>query len=132
MGRGPRLAGPGGGRDVLAEHRDRVMLPMVEVGICLLIPLAINDFVRGLNLMGAAAVILILALTIDVIAVRAGKAPPIPYPWLLLPIIGSVGATLKTQGIVGAGELAKQGAAVLRARAARRRSAPRGRTTRCR
>jgi diguanylate cyclase (GGDEF)-like protein len=78
------------------------MLPMVEVGICLLIPLAINDFVRGLNLMGAAAVILILALTIDVVAVRAGKAPPIPYPWLLLPIIGSVGATLKTQGIVGA------------------------------
>jgi diguanylate cyclase (GGDEF)-like protein len=92
----------GGGPDVLVEHRNRVMLPMAQVGIAMLAPLAINDFVRGLYAMAWAATLLITVLAIDVVALRLGKEPPIPYPWLLLPIIGSVAATLKTQGMVGA------------------------------
>ena len=76
--------------EALIAHHDRVMVPMAIVGIIILVPLGINDFIQGLYAMGVAAVVLIVTLAIDITAVWRGKSPPIPYPWLLLPMSASI------------------------------------------
>jgi diguanylate cyclase (GGDEF)-like protein len=88
--------------EALIAHHDRVMVPMAIVGIIILVPLGINDFIQGLYAMGVAAVVLIVTLAIDITAVWRGKSPPIPYPWLLLPMSASIATTFRGQGIVGA------------------------------
>lgn len=88
--------------DPLAEHRDRLMLAIALVGIPILVPFAINNFLQGRVLLGAALLLVLLTLGLDALAIHRRRQPPLPYPLLLLPMAAGIAISLGTQGVYGA------------------------------
>lgn len=88
--------------DALTAHRDRVMSSLTTVGAVVLLALVVNHLVQGRIALALAIGGVLLVLLIDVIAIRLGHRPPIPYWLLLLPMVGASAFATMRQGIYGA------------------------------
>lgn len=88
--------------DSLAPHRERVMYALSGVGVVCLLPFAINDFLEGRPLIGTTILVVLAMVTWDALAIRAGRRPPIPFVFLLIPMAVGVGVALRQQGMLGA------------------------------
>src|ERR1044072_4221608 len=91
-----------GGEDVLSPYRERVMYLLGILGVVVLLPLAVNDFLRGLHSVGFGVLILVVILGINAFAVYRQKSPPIPLGLLVLAGILGIGVSIRTQGFYGA------------------------------
>jgi diguanylate cyclase (GGDEF)-like protein len=78
------------------------MAALAAVGVVFLVPFAVHDFRRGRYPLAAAIVAVVVALAIDAIAIQRKRAPPIPYPLLLVPMGAAITISLRTQGVIGA------------------------------
>jgi diguanylate cyclase (GGDEF)-like protein len=88
--------------DSLAPHRERVMYALSGVGVVCLLPFGINDFIEGRRLIGATILVVLATIAWDALAIRAGRRPPIPFVFLLVPMAVGVGVALRQQGMLGA------------------------------
>jgi diguanylate cyclase (GGDEF)-like protein len=82
--------------------RERVMSAMSILAVVFLLPFAANDFLKQRYPLAATIMVVVLAFAVDGYAVRRGRKPPIPYPVLLVPIMGAITISLATQGVIGA------------------------------
>jgi diguanylate cyclase len=69
--------------------------------VCLL-PFAVHDFLKGRTALASAILAVVLAFAADGWALRVRRKPPIPYGLLILPISGTIGLSIATQGVIGA------------------------------
>jgi diguanylate cyclase (GGDEF)-like protein len=97
----PSAAGFLGADDVLAPYRARVMYWLGILGVVVLLPLGVNDFLRGLSAVGVAVVALVLILGMNAFAVHRGKQPPVPLGLLVMMGIVTIGVSIRSQGIYG-------------------------------
>ena len=88
--------------DLLARERERVMYTLSILAIVFVVPFAVNDFLKGRNLLGCAIVVVVAAFAADGYAVHRGRRPPVPYALLVLPIAAAIVLSLATQGVIGA------------------------------
>src|SRR5438067_2104315 len=88
--------------DSLSPHRERVMYALSGVGVVCLLPFAMNDFMEGRPLIGTTILVVLSMISIDALAIRAGRRPPIPFILLLIPMTVGVGVALWQQGMLGA------------------------------
>jgi diguanylate cyclase (GGDEF)-like protein len=88
--------------DTLTPHREHVMYALSGVGVICLLPFAINDFMEGRPLIGTTILIVLTMISVDALAIRAGRRPPIPFVLLLIPMAAGVGVALWQQGMLGA------------------------------
>ncbi len=88
--------------DPLAAYRLRAMRMFAIVGAVFLVPFAINNFIQGRSMLGAAVLGITLAFGVDAIAIHRKKKPPIPFALLLLPAVIAIWLTMETLGIIGA------------------------------
>jgi diguanylate cyclase len=96
------LAPPREVDDTLAPHREHVMYALSGVGVVCLLPFAINDFMEGRPLIGSTILVVLAMISLDALAIRAGRRPPIPFIFLLIPMSAGVGVALWEQGMLGA------------------------------
>jgi hypothetical protein len=88
--------------DPLAPYRERIIYPILIVAAILLTPLFINSFIEKRHGGGLATLVVVLSYVIDAWAIRKGKQPPIPFAFLLLPMVVAMGISLAVQGFYGA------------------------------
>ena len=88
--------------DALTAHRERVMSSLTAIVAVVLLGLVVNHLVHGRVALALAIGGVFVALLIDVIAIRMGRRPPIPYWLLLLPMVGASAFATMRQGIYGA------------------------------
>ncbi len=93
---------PGSEDDLLARERERVMYALSLMAIVFLVPLAINDLLKGRWPLSIALLTVVAAFAADGWAIRARKPPPVPYALLLVPIAATITLSLATQGVIGA------------------------------
>jgi diguanylate cyclase (GGDEF)-like protein len=93
---------PGPEGDLLARERARVMSALAVLAVVFLIPFAINDVLKGRDLLAVSIVCVVIAFAVDGYAVGRGRTPPIPYALLLVPIAAAITISLATQGVIGA------------------------------
>jgi diguanylate cyclase (GGDEF)-like protein len=91
-----------GAQDLLARERVRVMYALSILAVVFLVPLAMNDFMKGRMVLGTAIVCVVAAFAADGQAIRRRRPPPIPYPVLLVPIAVTIIVSIATQGVIGA------------------------------
>lgn len=96
------LAPPREVDDTLAPHREHVMYALSGVGVVCLLPFAVNDFLENRPLIGSTILAVLLMITVDALAIRGGRTPPIPFVLLLIPMAAGVGLALRQQGMLGA------------------------------
>ena len=96
------LGAPGVGRDVLGEYRDRIMYPMASVAVLLLLPFMLYDWIVGQRLLVAMMGVVVVPLALDALALRRGRAPPVAYGWLLVPVAAAIATSLLKDGVHGA------------------------------
>jgi diguanylate cyclase len=96
------LAPPRDVDDTLSPHREHVMYALSGVGVVCLLPFAINDFMEGRPLIGTTILAVLAMISWDALAIRAGRRPPIPFVFLLIPMGVGVGVALRQQGMLGA------------------------------
>ncbi|MBK4739241.1 GGDEF domain-containing protein [Noviherbaspirillum pedocola] len=89
-------------QDHLAAYRDRIIYPILIIGAICLAPLFLNSFIEKRFGGGFATLIVAVSFVVDALALRAGKRPPVPYPFLVLPMALAMGVSLATQGFYGA------------------------------
>jgi diguanylate cyclase (GGDEF)-like protein len=90
-----------GGDDVLAPYRTRLMYWLGIVGVVVLLPLGVSDFVRGLSLVGVAVVALVAILGGNALAIHYGRSPPVPMALVVVSGILTIGLSVRGQGIYG-------------------------------
>jgi diguanylate cyclase (GGDEF)-like protein len=88
--------------DLLARERARVMYALSMLAIVFIAPFAVNDFLKGRNLLGLSIAGVVAAFAADGYAIRRGRKPPIPYELLTVPIAAAIVLSLATQGVIGA------------------------------
>ncbi|RPH48911.1 MAG: GGDEF domain-containing protein [Desulfobacteraceae bacterium] len=88
--------------DPFASYIARVVLPVGIAALILLIPFAINNFLKGRIGVGIAIVLVQLLLLVDVLALRRGRKPPFHYGLVVVPMIVAMLAAVFNQGILGA------------------------------
>ncbi|HUG54108.1 MAG TPA: GGDEF domain-containing protein [Vicinamibacteria bacterium] len=88
--------------DLLARERARVMYALSMLTIVFLVPFAVNDFLKGRNLLGLAIVAVVGAFAADGYAIHRGRTPPVPYALLAVPIVAAIVLSVATQGVIGA------------------------------
>jgi len=96
------LCAPGVGRDVLGEHRDRIMLPMAASTSALLVPFVVVDFAAGKHVLAAMMLAIVVPLALDALALWRGRRPPVDYGWLVLPVAAAIALSLLEHGVHGA------------------------------
>jgi diguanylate cyclase (GGDEF)-like protein len=89
-------------QDPLSARREQMMYALSVAGILFLLPFAANDFMKRRYALGAAIVSVVATLVADALAIRRKRDPPIPYPFLLVPIGAAITLSLQTQGVIGA------------------------------
>jgi len=92
----------GNRNDPFASYIARVVLPVGIAALILLIPFAINNFLKGRIGVGIAIVLVQLLLLVDVLALRRGRKPPFHYGLVVVPMIVAMLAAVFHQGILGA------------------------------
>ncbi len=98
----PTLIGLREREDALAAYRHRVMAVLAIVAVVFLIPFAVNNFIEGRKLLGFGMLSVLAVLCIDAAALYLKRQAPIPLELLIIPAIGGIGLSLKTQGFYGA------------------------------
>jgi len=78
------------------------MYPMAIVGVLVLLPFAINNFMQGRTALGVAVLAAVLILGLDALAIHFKKPPPLPYALFLIPMAAGMTLSLRTQGVIGA------------------------------
>ena len=88
--------------DIFSAYREKVLYRLGLLGLIVLLPLAVNDFLRGQTLPGLCILSVMAILGANAYAVSKKKSPPVPQPLLVLAGIFAIGSSLKTQGFYGA------------------------------
>lgn len=97
----PTLFGMRERKDALAAYRDRVIYMLAIVGMLVMLPIAVKNFVQGQIALGVGDAAGILVLAVDALAIRFRRRPPIPFALILIPAILGVALTLRWQGFSG-------------------------------
>lgn len=98
----PTLIGRQEREDALAAYRHRVMSSLAIVAAVFLVPFAINNFIHERHALGVGLLVACLILSVDAFAIYFKRKPPIPLGLLIVPAIGGIAISLKTQGFYGA------------------------------
>jgi len=87
--------------NVFTPYRARILHPIAVIGSAIFLPLAVVDYFRGKVAISALLLCLVAMLLVDAIALHRKKAPPVPFPMLLIPGCAAVTFSMATQGIYG-------------------------------
>lgn len=98
----PAIFGMRERNDALAAYRGRVIYMLAIVGIVVMLPVAIKNFMQGQYALGIGDAFGILILAVDAIAIRRKRRPPVPFALILIPAIAGVLLTMRWQGFSGA------------------------------
>jgi diguanylate cyclase (GGDEF)-like protein len=88
--------------NVFTPYRERILYPVAAVGIAILLPFGAYHVAMGHALLGTLLLVTVALLALDTIAVHRGRAPPVPFAFLLLPAAASVAVLMTIQGLHGA------------------------------
>jgi diguanylate cyclase (GGDEF)-like protein len=88
--------------DPLAPYRNRIIYPILILAAISLTPLFVYSFIEKRYGVGFATLVVVLSYLIDAAAIRKGKHPPIPFAFLVLPMVVAMGVSLAVQGFYGA------------------------------
>ena len=88
--------------DPLASYRIRAMYQFGILAIIIMIPFCINSFMQDRIILGIVILGIIAGIGIDAVAIHLGRAPPLPYPTLMVPVLAAIMLAIKTLGIIGA------------------------------
>ncbi len=91
-----------GDSEMMQRDRERIMGQFAAVSCVVLAPFLVYGLWQGRYLQSLFGGVLLAMLLVDVLALRRGAAPPVPFPWLFLPILAATSVTVATQGVIGA------------------------------
>ncbi len=77
-------------RDAFHPYRERLIYALAIASVIVLLPFAINDFLRQRIDMGVAMLSIEFILAVDAWAIHRGKPPPIPLWTLVLPVLANL------------------------------------------
>jgi diguanylate cyclase (GGDEF)-like protein len=86
----------------MQQDRERIMGQVSAVTCVVMAPFLFYSLSQGRYLQSSAACILMAMLVVDLLALRRGARPPVPFPWLFLPILIATSVTVATLGVIGA------------------------------
>ena len=88
--------------DPLAAFRERIVAPVSLAALLLLLVFAVNNFLQGRPLLGLVVCAVLLILLGNVVWLRRGRPPPVPYAFILVPAVAGIVVSVSEQGILGA------------------------------
>jgi len=97
-----RVATPRRNQDILEFYRERIMYLLAIAILLFLVPFVVLDFVEGHILLGIATLAVVICFCIDGFAIHLRKRPPIPFEYLLIPVVAAIGISLTVNGMHGA------------------------------
>ncbi len=89
-------------QDILEFYRERIVYLLALAIVLFVTPFAVLHFIAGHILLGVATTTVVAGFSIDGIAIHLKRRPPIPFQFLLLPTIASIGGTLYDDAMQGA------------------------------
>ncbi len=98
----PPAREPRRGQDILEFYRERIMYLLAMAIVIFITPFVVLNFVEGHIALGVATSAVIACFAADGIAIHRKKRPPIPYEFLLVPVVAAIGLSLWGDGIHGA------------------------------
>jgi diguanylate cyclase (GGDEF)-like protein len=87
--------------DPLAPYRRRAMQRFALISLPFLLPFALDNFLHGRHVIGAAGLAFVFILAVDAFALRRQRSLPIPYAVTLIPAMIAIGVSIETTGIMG-------------------------------
>jgi len=88
--------------DVMASYRIRIVIPVGMTALVLLTIFAANNLLQGRFEVGMVILSAQAVLLADVLALRRGKPPPVPFGVVGLLLVAGVFVAVVWQGIIGA------------------------------
>jgi diguanylate cyclase (GGDEF)-like protein len=88
--------------DVMASYRNRIMIPAGMTALVLLTIFAVNNLLQGRFVVGLVILASQAVLLADVLALRRGKPPPVPFGAVVVLLLAGVFVAVVRQGILGA------------------------------
>jgi len=88
--------------DVMASYRIRIVIPVGITALVLLTIFAANNLLQGRFEVGLVILSAQAVLLADVLALRRGKPPPVPFSVVGLLLVAGVFVAVVWQGIIGA------------------------------
>jgi diguanylate cyclase (GGDEF)-like protein len=88
--------------DAMASYRTRIVPPVGMIALVLLTIFAVNNLLHGRFEVGMVILLAEAVLLADVLALRRGKTPPVPYGVVVLLLVTAMLDAVVRQGIYGA------------------------------
>lgn len=90
------------GRDALVAYRERILYSLALVAMVSLLPFAINNVLSGRWVLGVTVLVAVVLLGVDALAISRQRRPPVPFGFLLVPMVLGISLSLRSQGFIGA------------------------------
>jgi diguanylate cyclase len=87
--------------DILATYRNRIVIPTSMAALVLLTIFTVNNLLRGRYEVGLVILVAQAVLLADVLALRRGNPPPVPFSVVVMLLLAGVFDAVVRQGIIG-------------------------------